>query len=105
MTGRIFTEDQIKKRDIDTLKRWVLHKFAKNGSYMIAMKEMTKGNILYRGVRCEERPSSIRRISYPRPEIVKLGRMNRDGQHRFYGCAGPRPPAGRILNPAAAAPA
>jgi hypothetical protein len=83
----------------------MLYKFARNGSYMTAMKDLTKGNILYRGVRCEERPSSIRRISYPPSKIVKLGRMNRDGQPRFYGCAGPRPPAGRILNPAAAAPA
>ena len=102
----MFREDQIKKRDIDTLKRWVLHKFAANGSYMTAIKEMTKGNILYRGVPWRERPTFIRDVSYhPQPEEVKQNRMNRDNQPRFYCCAGPRPPAGRILNPAAAAPA
>ncbi len=102
----MFRNEQIKKRDIDTLKRWVLHKFAKNGSYMIAIKEMTKGNILYRGVPCRERPTSIRHVSYhPRPEEVKQGRINRDNQPQFYCCAGPRLPTGRIFDPAAAASA
>ena len=103
----MFTDDQIKRRDIETLKRWVLHQFVKNGGYMIAMKEMVQGGALYRGVRCEERPSSISRVSYPTPDKVEIrqGRMNRDEQSRFYCCAGPHSPAGHILNPAAAAPA
>lgn len=100
----MFRDEVIKNQDIDTLKRWLLYKFVKLGGYRIAMKEMLKGSLLYRGVCCQQRPNIIRRISYPPPGIVRLQRMNRPGQPRFYCSAGPRLSVGRIPPAAAAAP-
>jgi len=100
----MFRDEVIKNQDIDTLKRWLLYKFVKLGGYRIAMKEMLKGSLLYRGVCCQQRPNIIRRISYPPPGIVRLQRMNRPGQPRFYFSAGPQLSVGRIPPAAAAAP-
>jgi hypothetical protein len=40
---------------------------------------------MYRAVPCEPRPETVRRISYPPPEIVTANqRLNRSGEPRFY---------------------
>ncbi len=65
----MFSDDQLKRKDIDTLRHWLRQKL---GGYMIAVKDMLKGQRLFRGVRCPERPDLISRISYPPPEIATL---------------------------------
>jgi hypothetical protein len=42
----MFSEDQLKRKDIDTLRRWLSHKL---GGYIIAVKDMPQGQRLYRG--------------------------------------------------------
>jgi hypothetical protein len=63
----MFSEEQLKRKDIDTLRRWLLHKL---GGYMIAVKDMPQGQRLYRGVQYPERPQKISRISYPPADIA-----------------------------------
>lgn len=81
-TQKLFSDDELRRKDIDTLKRHFRHKL---GGYTVAISDIAVSNILYRGVKCEERPHSITRISYPPPErVTKLGRVNREGQSVFY---------------------
>jgi hypothetical protein len=78
----MFPDDQLKKTDIDTIKRWVRYKLRE---YIIAIKDIREKNMFFRGVFCEPRPSTISRLSYPPPEkVTKLQRANRVGQPRFY---------------------
>lgn len=78
----MFTDDQLKKADIDTIKRWLGYKV---GGCTVAVKDMQGKNRLYRGVFCEQRPSTISRLSYPPQEkATKLQRANRAGEPRFY---------------------
>ena len=84
----MFSDDQLRRKDLDTLHRWLLRKL---GGYMIAVKDMPAGQRLYRGVRCPERPEKISRISYPPADIASLGRLNRPGQPKFYCSAGGPP--------------
>jgi hypothetical protein len=85
----MFSEAELETLDCDTLRHWLEGKL---GGYKIAVKPMLaynpllRGNTqLYRGVRCEPRPNTISRISYPRPEhVTTLQRVNRIGQPRFY---------------------
>jgi hypothetical protein len=58
----MFSEHQLKKRDIETLKHWLRQKY---GGYKTIITTVMANNILYRGVRCEQRPNTISRISYP----------------------------------------
>jgi hypothetical protein len=83
---RLFWREQIKRRDIDTLKGQLR---AKLGGYRVAIKYITTDNVLFRGVVCNERPDTIDRISYPPPDMVAmLGRLNRVGQPVFYASRG-----------------
>jgi hypothetical protein len=82
MPPKILSDDQLRKHDIDTLKRFIRHKL---GGYKVAIKDTTADRTLYRGVLCAERPSTIDRISYPPTEAIKkLGRVNRVGKSVFY---------------------
>lgn len=79
---RLFTRDELIRKDIDTLKK---HLRWKIGGYTVASTPMRTDNILFRAVRCDERPTTVRRISYPSPEHVKEnGRLNRAGSPLFY---------------------
>jgi hypothetical protein len=79
---RLFSDDQLKSKDIDTLKRFLRNRL---GGYTVAIKYIEKGNLLFRGVRYQERPSTVDRVSYPPADkITKLGRVNRIGQSIFY---------------------
>jgi hypothetical protein len=79
---KLFWREQVKERDIDTLKRQLREKL---GGYGVAIKYLTTDNQLFRGVVCEERPRTISRISYPPEEkVMRLGRLNRIGQPIFY---------------------
>ncbi len=85
----MFLDEQLKKYDIETLRGWLRRKV---DNYKVAITYINKSNVVFRGVRCELRPDKISRISYPPPEAIKtLGRLNREGQSRFY-CS-PAPPA------------
>lgn len=78
----MFPDDQLKKADIDTIKRWLGYKV---GGCRIAIKDIQEKNRLFRGVFGEQRPTIISRLSYPPPEkVTKLQRANRVGQPRFY---------------------
>lgn len=89
MTNKLFTREQLKSRDIDTLKRQLRDKI---GDYGLSIKDLSTDNLLYRGVVCEERPNTIDRISYPPPEkVTKLGRLNRVGISMFYCSRGAAP--------------
>lgn len=84
--ANIFSEEQIKNKDIDTLKRWLRYKL---GGYVVAIRNIRTDNIFYRGVRHQRRPRKISDVSYPPPdEVKKYGRANRVGQPMFYGCRG-----------------
>jgi hypothetical protein len=77
-----FSEEQLKRLDVDTLRH---HLRSKLGAYMIAVKTVPAHHLFYRGVPCERRPDTVRRISYPPPEkVTTCQRLNRPGQPRFY---------------------
>jgi hypothetical protein len=81
-TMKIFTREALKRKDIDTLKK---HLRWKIGGYTVASTPMTTDNILFRAVRCDERPTTVRRISYPMPHhVTENGRLNRAGSPLFY---------------------
>jgi hypothetical protein len=77
----MFFDDQLKKTDIDTLKRWVRYKLR---SYVVVFKTITTDNLFYRGVLWPKQPSKIDDVSYPPPDKARLGRANRAGQPMFY---------------------
>src|ERR1700730_7451030 len=73
---------------IDTLKHFLRNKL---GGYIVAIKDIRTNNLLYRGVSCPERPSTIDRVSYPPADkITKLGLVNRIGTSMFYCSAAGR---------------
>jgi hypothetical protein len=79
---RIFTREEVQRKDIDTLKR---HLRWKLGGYKVASTWMHLDNTLFRAVICDERPTTVERISYPKPRYVtKNGRLNRKGHPLFY---------------------
>lgn len=58
---------------------------SKLGRYIIAVKDIPATHRFYRGVPCEPRPDTVRRISYPPAAQVKTyQRVNRAGEPRFY---------------------
>jgi len=82
MVASIFTDGQLRDRDLDTLKRFLRYKL---GGYIVAVTDIRSDNLFYRGVACQQRPSTIDRVSYPPPDkVTKLGRVNRIGQPIFY---------------------
>ena len=79
---KLFTRDELKKKDIDTLKK---HLRWKIGGYTVASIPMTTDNVLFRAVKCPRRPTTVRRISYPLPEhVTENGRLNRARTPLFY---------------------
>jgi hypothetical protein len=82
MTLKLVSDSQIRDKDIDTLKRFIRYKL---GGYRVAINEIPAGHQFFRGVLCEDRPSTIDRISYPPVErVTRLGRVNRPGTPMFY---------------------
>jgi hypothetical protein len=78
----MFTESQLRKYDIDTLKWWL--RFRLRG-YVVAVKHITANTLVYLGVSCPVRPDTISRISYPPANrVTALQRLNREKQPRFY---------------------
>lgn len=74
---------------IDALKD---HLRRRIGGYVVAIKDMPTTNKLFRGVFCDERPTSVDRISYAPPDrVLRPGRANRDHSSMFYGCLGAFP--------------
>jgi hypothetical protein len=79
---KLFSDDQLRDKDIDTLRRFLRSKL---GGYIVALKYIRTDNLLYRGVLCQERPTTIDRLSYPPADrITKLGRVNRVAVPVFY---------------------
>lgn len=79
---KLFTREELERKDIDTLKR---HLRWKLGGYGVAINSIRTDNLLFRGVKCDERPKTIGRISYPPAHCVtELGRLNRVGTSMFY---------------------
>lgn len=85
---RLFTDDQVRKNDIDTLKRWLRPKL---GGYTVAIKDMRSDNEFFRGVPWSKRPNSIADLSYPPVSYARLNRGSRDGQPMFYASRGAAP--------------
>jgi hypothetical protein len=82
MTPKVFSDDQLRHKDIDTLKRYLRYKL---GGYRVALGDITTDNVLYRGVRWLQRPGKIDDVSYPPAHrVTKLGRINRIGESVFY---------------------
>src|ERR1700730_13941244 len=80
---------------IDTLKHFLRNKL---GGYIVAIKDIRTNNLLYRGVSCPERPSTIDRVSYPPADkITKLGLVNRIGTSMFYCSAAGKDMAQKII--------
>jgi hypothetical protein len=85
---RLFTDDQVCKNDIDTLKRWLRPKL---DDYTVAIRDMTTANKLYRGVPWPIRPQIVADLSYPPVHLAKLNRASREGQPMFYASRGAPP--------------
>jgi hypothetical protein len=85
---RLFTDDQVRKNDIDTLKRWLRPKLE---DYTVAIRDLRSGNEFFRGVVWPKRPSFVSDLSYPPVKYAKLNRASRDGQPMFYGSRGAPP--------------
>ena len=78
----LFSEEQLQRLGIDALRSLLRPKL---GGYIIAVKDIPAYHLLYRGVRCEPRPDSLRRISYPpAAKVTTCQRVNRAGEPRFY---------------------
>jgi hypothetical protein len=79
---KIFTDDRLKSKNVDSLKRFLRSKL---GGYRVAISDIRRGNVLYRGVPWQQRPSKISNLSYPPSDkVTKLGRVNRIGRCVFY---------------------
>ena len=85
---RIFTDDQLRHKDLATLKHYLCNKL---GGYRVAIIEIRTDELLYRGVRCQVQPTMIDDVSYPPAKMAtRCGRVNRTGCSVFYSSlAGP----------------
>lgn len=88
MVVPLFSESQLRRLTVEALKNRLRTEL---GGMERAVKYITAGNIIYRGVPWDRRPDLIEQLSYPPlDKVTKLGRLNRPGQSVFYGsCAGP----------------
>jgi len=78
----MFSDEQLEKRDIETLKHWLRERLR---GYVIAVKPMVPTRPFFHGVKCDERPANICRISFPpQDKVTRYGRVNRCHQSRFY---------------------
>jgi hypothetical protein len=83
---KLFWRDEIRRKDIDTLKRQLRSKL---GGYVKDINHVTTERRLFRGVICDELPKYVERISYPPADLItKLGRLNRERQSIFYASCG-----------------
>ncbi len=79
---RLFTDAQLRRETIDTLKRFLR---AKLDNYVVAVRAINASQRLYRGVSHREVPALVSHLSYPPAEMVKKdGRANRAGVPMFY---------------------
>jgi hypothetical protein len=85
---RLFTDDQVRKNGIDTLKQRLRPKL---GGYTVAIKDLRPDSEFFRGVVWPERPNLIADLSYPPVRYAMLNRASRDGQPMFYGSRGAPP--------------
>jgi len=82
MIIQLFSDEQLRRRDIDSLKVLLRNRL---GGYTVAIKYITTDNYVFRGVCCPVRPTSVDRISYPPPDrVAQDGRVNRAGTSMFY---------------------
>ncbi len=83
---KLFFDEQLRRRDITTPKRWLRVRL---GGYIVAIKWIRTDNLLYRRVKCSDRPTRVARVSYPPADkVTNYGRVNRDGQSVFYASRG-----------------
>jgi hypothetical protein len=87
--AKMFSDEQIKKYDIDTLKKWVRQRL---GGYVVMLADITTDNLFYRGVPWAERPTKIDQLSYPPVYKAKQGRANRAEKPLFYCSLAPTAP-------------
>lgn len=77
-------EVDLKSADIDELKDSLFILFK---GYMNQTPKLKPGQLIYRGVRWDDRPNNVNQLSYPPSGLVGvLGRVNRPGKSMFYGC-------------------
>jgi hypothetical protein len=85
MRSELFSDAELRNKSVDALKRRLRSKLA---GYHLAFKDIKVGNLLYRGVPWQDRPSKIDEVSYPPAEKVKVNRANRAGHPMFYCSVG-----------------
>jgi len=86
MTTPLFSESHLQRLTIEALKNQLRSKL---GGMVRAVKYINAGNIIYRGIKWDNRPDLISQLSYPPTEIAQLGRLNRSGQAVFYASCAP----------------
>ena len=87
MITPLFSAQQLRRLTIDELKGILRLKL---GRMVRRVGTINPGNRVFRGVKWDERPNQISKLSYPPGDYARLGRLNRDGQPVFYAsCAGP----------------
>ncbi len=85
MSGELFTDTQLRTKDIDALKRLLRPKL---DDYVVAIKDVRPGNRIFRGVKWDTRPDAVSQLSYPPAGVIRMGRANREGQSVFYASLG-----------------
>ncbi len=74
----------LRRADIDELKDSLFILFK---GYVHQSPTLKPGQLIYRGVRWDEKPHNIDQLSYRPSKLVRvLGRANRSGESLFYGC-------------------
>jgi hypothetical protein len=82
---RIWAEE-IRRKSLDTLKRQLRGRI---GGYVKDVQFAKAENSFFRGVAWNERPKTVKGLSYPPAEkITELGRLNREHQPMFYASCG-----------------
>jgi hypothetical protein len=77
-----FLAIDLSSTDVDSLKKSLEIFFR---GYMITTPALAIGQLLYRGVKWKEKPTSLRQVSHPPPEkVLTYQRVNRPGQPVFY---------------------
>lgn len=85
----LLSDAQLRGKDHDTLRRFLRYRL---GNYIVAIKDAAPNNHFYRGVKWQDRPTSVSQLSYPPETTVKtIGRANRIGQPMFYASCGAPP--------------
>jgi hypothetical protein len=83
----LFAEAQLQRLTVEELKKRLRMKL---GGMVRAVKNISAGNLVYRGVPWHCRPDLISQVSYPPLDKVdQFGRLNRPGQSVFYASCAP----------------